>query len=149
MAMGLASCDDSRPCLAYACFSGVTMKWTLGSAASHRVFDVRMCRDDRCEDKVVTVADDDAEACDDSSNPEGTFRGASACVVREGDGLVFSATWTYNDGLPTDETFDLRIVDRESGGVLLDQTREPQFTRQPSLDDCHDCWSAFVDLGEG
>jgi hypothetical protein len=138
----LGGCDDSRPCFLYACSTAATLTWKLTSEATNGEFEVRLCHGDRCEDKVVAASSDPARSCDGDLEPGATV----ACVQSVEGGLEFSASWTFNEGQPREKTFSLRIVERERGAVLLDQSRALTFTKDPAPDDCHDCWSALAEL---
>lgn len=138
----LGGCDETRECLAYACSSGARMSATLPGDIASRQFELRLCHGDACADRIVTWNGTDRE-CDGDSTQIGD---ATACLELAEEGLRFDAFWSFGESPPSEKTFRLRIVDGTSGDVLLDETREAEFTATEWTDDCHDCRSATMDV---
>lgn len=140
---GIAGCEEGKECLAYACFTTAHMTASFPWDAASGEFELRLCHGDDCSDRLVQWNAAEAMVCDGDAFAIGD---TSACVERIEGELEFSARWTFGEGAPAERTFSFRIVDRGTGAVLLDETREGTFIPSPLNDHCHDCRSASMDV---
>src|SRR5687768_8001101 len=104
-------------CLAYACNSSARMSATVPWPAASGEFELRLCHGDDCRDKIVTW-----DGVDPRCESDIETGGSSACVEPAEDGLRFDAYWTFGEGAPSEKTFRLRVIDRTSGAVMLDES---------------------------
>jgi hypothetical protein len=142
MAGVLQGCEESRACLLYACHTSASVSSKVARDVESAKFEVRSCHGDRCVDGVLVWTERETLVCLD----EGLTDDAHSCVERTGDSLEFVTYWTFDEGVPSEKTFSLRVVDRESGDVLVEDAGEAQFTKGPMWDHCHDCWNANLEL---
>jgi hypothetical protein len=138
----LQGCEEPRACLLYACNTSASVSSKVARDVESAEFEVRSCHGDRCVDAVLVWIETETMVCVDG----GLTDDAHECVERTGDSLEFMTHWTFNEGVPSEKTFSLRVVDRESGEVLVDDADEAQFSKGPMWDHCHDCWHANLEL---
>lgn len=149
-ALAVAGCDseaDEEACPTYACINDAKLEGRLTVTEAVKVVEAEYCSEAGCVAGTVELEGAETQpACThDGSEPWGD----GICFTRTApDELELSATLTRTeDGtLPPDgEGYTLRVVDHDSGEVLLDEAREADYeiTRQ---DVCHVCWSADMAL---
>jgi hypothetical protein len=149
ISLALAGCDVGmgETCAAYACINNAETVGSFEVPDTVKVVDTEYCSEAGCVEGSVDLSELGAEAACIREYYSPWEDGI--CFTRADDGtLQLSANLTRNDTgtLPPDgERYTVRVVDHDSGQVLLEQTREADYevTRQ---DNCHLCWNAQMTL---
>jgi hypothetical protein len=148
-ALALPGCGVTHEevCPTYACLNGAQLQGTAKVAETVTMVDAEYCSELGCVDGTVDLAAASAEPV--CTQQHAAPYDDAVCFRRSAAGeLEVKANLTRaEDGtLPADgERYTLRVVDHDSGEVLIDETRRADYevTRE---DTCHVCWSADMAL---
>lgn len=144
--VGEPGCAEGGGCLDYMCWSGANMSGVLEAPKETKRVGAKLCSEQKCFEGDVDIDAQEMTCASDSSS------GDSICFKRSSDAALEVEAWlsTADTGTmpaipPDGERYTLLIVDRDSGEVLVDETREADYetTRR---DNCHWCWSADMSL---
>jgi hypothetical protein len=132
---------EPQSCLAYACINSARLHGSMPMPAATRRLDVELCRETTCESGSIDVSALEADGAQCAL--WGEDRQVCAQTSDDPESVSIEAEWRTPvvEKLPDDAQHKLRIVDSDTGQVLLDVTRTAKFsvTRQ---DACHLCVGA-------
>jgi hypothetical protein len=143
VALGVHS-GCGAPCPGIGCFPSVRTIARIEWDDAAGEFEFHLCHGAECEDKVVIWPADATMVCNAGSPSE-----TSACVKRLNNALEFTTRWQMRDGLPSEKTFSVRVVERKSRTLMFDDSAEAQFSRPSNADGCGGCSSASIDFNAG
>jgi hypothetical protein len=131
----LLGCTE-RACLDYGCMPRARLHGDVQLPAGVKTIDAEYCAADDC--KQVEL---DATSTAPCSAPDD-----GVCLSGEGEKRALSVTWPNGDS-PRNKPYSIKLVDHDTGQILLDETRTMTGHVGPQQDDCHDdCWSAEAEL---
>jgi hypothetical protein len=134
---GLIGCNPST-CLDYACFPQAQLHGSVVIPSSVTMIQAEYCAADDCRQETFEATP--TEAC-----PVGE---TGICLNGDGETRSLTVTWTgSNMPRPQDTPYSIKLIDHNTGQVLLDETRRLTGHVGSQLDECHDyCWRAEAEL---
>jgi len=132
-------------CDASGCPPQVSLSGSLVSAKQLGIVDFRFCTGNTCRDGTIDLpAVKTAKQC-----VYWQFADWFVCLSKTSEPGTFTLSAASNhfggENDPHDVTVQITVVDRGSGGVLLDETRTAHST-VTRHDECHLCWGAEATL---
>ncbi len=142
--------SDGEPCAAYACELGTRLTGELELDPAVTSLDVELCVVQRCSNGTVEVPLASGAHTNGNWLPHGrtAFSEHALYLERADDGRVsLSAAFRFNDAsVPRGEAeYTIRLTDRDSGAILLDESREAVVPAK-RVDSCHVCGTSSVAL---
>ena len=130
-------------CQAVGCSYPTTLKGSLNFVTQPSVVDTTVCLDHECQSGSLDLRTLDASTPCVTGSP-----GAQICLATTGANtfeLRFPVS-IYASSSHRPSSIEIKLVEHESGAVLLDESRSPTFGRY-DVGDCHfECWNAEVTL---
>ena len=131
----LGSCEPHE-CLDYGCAPQARLHGNVQVPASVKLIDAEYCAADDCKQSELDAA---------LTTPCSNFEDA-VCLSGQGETRALDVVWHGGDS-PRNKPYSIKLVDHDTGQVLLDETRSMTGRVGAQLDDCHDdCWVAEAEF---
>lgn len=136
-ALLLLGCED-HACLDYGCLNQIRLHGSVAVPSDVSTIDADYCEESRCQSVRLDLAAN--QPCDSYAD--------GVCLSGTGEARELTVIWNRNGApRPQNKSLSIKLVDHDSGRVLLDEARLMTGRVGDQLDDCHqDCWTAEAQL---